>query len=168
MMKTRFGLVVVAASSLGLAQAAVSPEEAAHLGKDLTPWGAEVAGNKDGTIPAYTGGMRTDLMGAGYDSNKSIVDGRVTIQDPFRGDKPLFRITAANLSQYADKLSEATKARFRIDPNFYMDVYPTRRVVNYPKFFLDSSIKNATRCKMDPGNVDNIVGCKGGMPVALP
>ena len=51
--KTLFAatLAVVSASAL----AAVSPEEASHLGKDLTPIGAEKAGNKDGTIPEWTG-----------------------------------------------------------------------------------------------------------------
>ena len=37
--------------------AAVSPEEAARLDKDLTPVGAERAGNAAGTIPAWTGGV---------------------------------------------------------------------------------------------------------------
>ena len=35
----------------GVAGAAVSDQEAAQLGKDLTPVGAEKAGNKDGSIP---------------------------------------------------------------------------------------------------------------------
>ncbi|MFA7270922.1 MAG: DUF1329 domain-containing protein, partial [Sterolibacterium sp.] len=74
---------------------------------------------------------------------------------------------AQNLSQYADKLSEATKALFKNDPKFFMDVYPTHRVVNYPKYFLDSSIKNATRCKMEPDN-ESMHGCKGGMPFPIP
>ena len=30
-------------------------DEAARLGKELTPFGAEKAGNKDGTIPEFTG-----------------------------------------------------------------------------------------------------------------
>ena len=34
--------------------AKVSPEEAAKLGKELTPVGAERAGNQDGSIPACT------------------------------------------------------------------------------------------------------------------
>jgi hypothetical protein len=38
-----------------LAFAKASPEEAARLGKDLTPVGAEKAGNKDGTIPEWVG-----------------------------------------------------------------------------------------------------------------
>ena len=44
------------------AMAAVSPEEAARLGKDLTPIGAERAGNKDGTIPAWDGGLKQFLV----------------------------------------------------------------------------------------------------------
>ena len=37
----------------GAARAA--DDDASRLGKDLTPSGAEKAGNKDGTIPAWTG-----------------------------------------------------------------------------------------------------------------
>jgi hypothetical protein len=37
--------------------AAVSPQEAAKLGTTLTPVGAEKAGNADGSIPAWTGGI---------------------------------------------------------------------------------------------------------------
>ncbi len=40
--------------------AAVSPEEAAKLGTSLTPLGAEKAGNADGSIPEWTGGLKTD------------------------------------------------------------------------------------------------------------
>ncbi|WP_271105201.1 hypothetical protein [Pseudomonas tohonis] len=35
-----------------VALAGVSPEEAARLGQDLTPMGAEMSGNADGSIPA--------------------------------------------------------------------------------------------------------------------
>ena len=40
---------------------AATAEEAAQLGKTLTPLGAEKAGNKDGTIPAWDGGWRSAL-----------------------------------------------------------------------------------------------------------
>jgi len=43
--------------------AVVSPEEAARLGKDLTPVGAEKAGYKDGTIPDWTGGLAAPPSG---------------------------------------------------------------------------------------------------------
>ena len=42
------------ALSMASAAAAVTDQEAAKLGKELTPVGAERAGNKDGTIPAWT------------------------------------------------------------------------------------------------------------------
>jgi len=51
------------ASALALAVSAapvhaqVSEAEAARLGQDLTPMGAERAGNEAGTIPAWDGGL---------------------------------------------------------------------------------------------------------------
>ena len=57
--------VAVACSTLAAftATAAVSEQEAAKLGKELTPVGAERAANKEGTIPAWTGGMTTPQAG---------------------------------------------------------------------------------------------------------
>ena len=48
-------LAAICLSSLmaGSAFAAVSPEEAAKLGEELTPLGAERAGNADGSIPEW-------------------------------------------------------------------------------------------------------------------
>lgn len=51
-------IAMCAALLLGVsfaAQATVSADEAAHLGKDLTEVGAERAANKDGSIPEYIG-----------------------------------------------------------------------------------------------------------------
>src|SRR5262245_41210654 len=79
------------------ASAAVSPEEAKQLGDALTPWGAEKAGNKDGTIPAYTGGLTKPP--ASYEPAKKGV-----LTDPFADEKPLLSVNAANMAQYADKL----------------------------------------------------------------
>ena len=49
-----FAMSVISAS----VAAKVSPEEAARLGQDLTPIGAEKAANADGSIPAWDGGSR--------------------------------------------------------------------------------------------------------------
>ena len=38
---------------VSLANAKVTEEESDRLGKDLTPYGGEVAGNKDGSIPKW-------------------------------------------------------------------------------------------------------------------
>lgn len=76
--------------------AAVSPDEAAKLGTTLTPVGAEMAGNADGSIPAWTGGLPT---------NAGAVDPRGFLADPFANEQPLFTITAQNVEQYKDKLT---------------------------------------------------------------
>ena len=62
------------AALLGMAaaHAAVTPEEAARLKTELTPFGAEKAGNKDGSIPAWTGGYSTPIPAT------SRVDGAAT------------------------------------------------------------------------------------------
>ncbi|HVH82715.1 MAG TPA: hypothetical protein VM713_00215 [Steroidobacteraceae bacterium] len=49
---------------------AVSPQEAARLGQDLTPLGGEKAGNADGTIPAWTGGIKS-AADAGFPNYRS-------------------------------------------------------------------------------------------------
>ncbi|TLX69858.1 DUF1329 domain-containing protein, partial [Pseudomonas nicosulfuronedens] len=84
--------------------AAVAPDEAAQLGKTLTLFGAEQHGNADGSIPAYDGGLPTSTAPAGFvkDTGKWV--------NPYAEEKPLYSITAANMAQYADKLTEATKA----------------------------------------------------------
>src|SRR3546814_2815707 len=83
---------------VGVAQAAVSPEQAARLGKDLTPTGAEQAGNADGTIPAWTDGITTPP--AGYKVG-------MFHPDPFPNDKIEFTITPHNYKPYADKLTRS-------------------------------------------------------------
>src|SRR5512147_2381140 len=54
------------------ARAGVAPEQAAALGSTLTPVGAEMAGNASGTIPAFTGGLRT--APAGYKGDGHRID----------------------------------------------------------------------------------------------
>ena len=51
----RIGAAVALFGALTV-NAAVTAEEADRLGRDLTPVGAERAGNAAGTIPAWTGG----------------------------------------------------------------------------------------------------------------
>ena len=89
----------VAAALLGVAapaSAKLTDAEAARLGADLTPMGAEKAGNKDGTIPEWTGGLCSPP--SGWTPAQGYID-------PFASDKVLFTITKANAAQYKDKLS---------------------------------------------------------------
>src|SRR5262245_32812571 len=86
------------------AMAAVSAADAAKLGAELTPLGAEKAGNADGTIPAWDGGI-TSADKAGVTNFKP----GQHHPDPYANDKPLYTITAANMGQYANKLTEGHK-----------------------------------------------------------
>ncbi len=43
--------------TIATTEAKVSPKEAARLGKELTPLGAIRAGNAEGTIPSWEGGI---------------------------------------------------------------------------------------------------------------
>ena len=54
-MKLQLALSLALTGLSACAFAAVTSEEAAELGKSLTPWGAIQAGNAEGTIPvSYT------------------------------------------------------------------------------------------------------------------
>ena len=86
--------VLVGAYS-GVTAAAVSADEAKQLGSTLTAMGAEKAGNKDGSIPAYTGeGVKAPPS---FDPN---IGHR---RSPFSDEKPLFSITPQNADQYASR-----------------------------------------------------------------
>jgi hypothetical protein len=141
------------------ARAAVSAEEAAKLKSELTPFGAERAGNKDGTIPAWTGGLTTPTPGLKNGGRRP---------DPFSAEKPLFSIDAKNMAQYADKLSDGVKALMKKYPGFRIDVYPTHRTAAAPQWVYDNTFKNATRAKIVAGAAGpQPEGAYGGIPFPI-
>ncbi len=146
-------------AQLGAAHAAVTADEARQLGTTLTPIGAEKAGNKEGTIPEYTGGLTTPP--AGFDKAKGVRP------DPFAAEKPLFSIDAKNMDKYADKLSEGAKALLKARPGYRIDVYPTHRTVAFPNFVLDNTVKNATRGKLTEDGL-GLQGARAGIPFPIP
>ena len=152
---------VVAVAGAGAAK--VSPTEAARLGKDLTPFGAEKAGNADGTIPEWTGGLDRIPEGIRFEPGQ-------IHPDPFSDDKPLFRITAANLDKYADKVSEGFKALLRKFPEtFYLDVYVTRRTAAYPDWWIERTRRNATLMELTEDKLGLLNhGATGGTPFPIP
>lgn len=140
------------------ALAKVSEAEAAKLGNELTPVGAEKAGNADGTIPAWDGGLKA--APAGYKPGGPYLD-------PFADDKPLFVITRDNLAQYADKLSDGQKAMFAAYESYKMPVYPTRRSATFTEKTINLAKKNAVTTSMvDGGN--GLQNYDGGIPFAIP
>ncbi|WP_217634557.1 DUF1329 domain-containing protein [Marinobacter mobilis] len=108
----------------GQAAAAMTAEEVARLSADLTPVGAIRAGNADGSIPEWTGGLTTPP--AGFDREQGY-------PNPFADEEPLMVITAANMDQYADRLTEGHKAMLARFPDSYrIPVYPTHRTAVIP------------------------------------
>lgn len=146
----------------GTSLAAVSAEEAKQLGTTLTEFGAEKAGNADGSIPAYTGGL--PYRPAGKDR----------YEDPFKGEKPLYTIDKSNVAKYASLLTPGIRALIARFPTYRVDVYPTHRTMCYtatpelPFSILENSLKNATTAKL-AGKVmgDTVTGAdKKGLPFA--
>jgi len=150
------GLVAGLALAASTALAKVSEEEAARLGKELTPVGAERAGNAAGTIPEWTGGL------AGPPSGWKPTDPRV---DPFANDARLFSIDRSNVAQYKDKLSPGQVALIEQHDGYQMDVYPTRRSCGYPDWVYDATRRNATTAELD---ADQVFLAKGWHPVLFP
>lgn len=147
------------------AWSAVAPEQAKQLTSVLTPFGAERAGNNDGSIPAWEGGYTFQLA-------EPVAVGKEA--DPFAADKILFTITAQNMAQYSDKLTEGTKALLRKYADTYrIDVYPTRRTAAAPEQVYNGTLLNATRCQLidggdDVGPIPDVRFCDGGVPFPIP
>lgn len=139
------------------ASAAVTADEAKALGTTLTQFGAEKSANADGSIPAYTGGIKPPA-GYGKDSEQYI--------DPFKDEKPLYTVDAKNESTYASMLTEGTKAMLQKYPSYRLNVYPTHRSVWYPDWVQENSVKNATGAKLS-GEVEGD-SVKGGAADDLP
>ena len=161
-MKTLTGLSTAGLLCASLAFGAVSPQEAARLGADLTPLGGEKAGNADGSIPAWTGGLKS-AADAGFPNYHSPDH----YPDPYASDKPLFTITAANMSQYAAKLSEGYKALFKTYPDYKMMVYPTHRSGASPQRVYEATKRNATTAKLVPDG-NGFTGAIAGTPFPIP
>src|SRR3954453_18413880 len=96
----RLAVLVAAALAAAGSHAAVTADEAKSLGTTLTPVGAEKAANKDGTIPAYTGGLTTPP--AGFKPGDGIRP------NPFAGEKPRLSVDAKSMAQHAANLTEGT------------------------------------------------------------
>ena len=107
--------VAVAFTAATAAHSGVSPAEAAKLKSELTPLGAERAANKDGTIPAWTGGLTTPTPG--YKGGRR--------PDPFASEKPILQITAKNMDQHASRLTDGVKALLKKYPDTYRSATAT-------------------------------------------
>lgn len=115
-------ILCVASVALALSLPTAHAADFSRLGQDLTPLGAEKAGNAAGTIPAWTGGI------AKAPANYKEEDGYL---DPFAGEQPLFEINKSNMSKYADNLAPGQMELMKRYPTFKMRVFPSHRTAAY-------------------------------------
>lgn len=138
--------------------AAISDEQASKLGEELTPLGGIKAGNADGSIPAWTGGITTPP--AGYQSGSHH-------PDPYADDKIQFSIDANNYQQYEEILTQGHIALMKKYPTYKLNVYPSHRSASYPQKIYDATKANATQARLvDNGNgiADTIIGIPFPVP----
>ncbi|MBA3028479.1 MAG: DUF1329 domain-containing protein [Desulfobacteraceae bacterium] len=152
---------LMAMLNTGHLHAGVSATQALELGPSLTPVGAEKAGNPEGTIPAYTGGLPPETSPPGFHPES----GRWT--NPFPDEKPLYSVTGQNMAKYDNAISETCKALLKRDPTFRMDVYPSHRSAAYPEWVLKNTLKNATQAHLTKNGLA-LEGAFGGIPFPLP
>ena len=155
---TLFTLTLLGALAPGL-QAAVTAEEAAKLGEELTPVGAVRAGSEDGVIPPWEGGITEPPPG--YEVGMHHID-------PFADDQPVAVITAQNMDEYADYLTEGHKAMLRAYADTYkLKLYPTRRSASYPDAVYEATMENATTAHL-VGDGAGVAGARFGYPFPMP
>jgi hypothetical protein len=151
-MKITFPLLCLLTTTAALAA------DPSRLGADLTPLGGEKAGNADGSIPAWTGGLTTPP--AGYQPG-------MHHPDPFADEQPLFVITSGNAAQYADKLTAGQQALLKVYPSYKIPVYRTHRTASNPQRVYDATKRFAATAALTEGG-NGITGCVVGIPFTQP
>lgn len=124
----------------------------------LTPLGSERAGNADGSIPAWTGGL----------TSSTPIPPNQTVNVPiFTNEQPLYTVDASNMAQYADLLTPGTQAQIT-QFGLKLKVYPTHRTAAAPQYVYDNIAKNVTRAQLDPrGGRFGFTGAYGGVPFPI-
>ena len=162
---TGYSALCAAAMALvwaGAVPAKVSQSEADRLGKDLMPLGGEMAGNADGSIPAWDGGMQLDVKLDGTQRHPEVYQKYGTME------KPLYTITAKNMDQYADLLTPGYKALLKQYPDtFKMPVYASKRTVLAPDFVYEATKKNATQAELS-NEGESLNNAVTGIPFPIP
>jgi hypothetical protein len=139
---------------------AATEQEAARLGADLTPVGAERAGNKDGSIPAYVGSEKP-TSGWAFGKNRAAYWAH-------KSEKPLYSIDATNVDKFADKLTPGQLALIKQSKGYRMDVYPTHRTCGNPDFVETNTKKNAGLAKLGSDGWSLKEAMMPGIPFPLP
>ncbi len=159
--KSTLAVLCLTSLATSTALAAVSPDQAARLGKDLTPVGAEMAGNADGSIPPWNS--------KGTPVPEEFVAGSDNYVNAYPDEKPLYTIDDSNWQQYAELLTPGTQALFKKfgKDGYKIHVYPTHRGTIRPDWYYANTLKNATGATLvaDGQKIDNNLP---GVPFPIP
>ncbi|WP_153141703.1 DUF1329 domain-containing protein [Paraburkholderia agricolaris] len=161
-MKAVSQIACLVALACAIAQPALSASQADadKLGKELTPAGAEKAGNKDGTIPAWTG---EGAESTGWSYGKFRGD-----YFKYKNEKPLFVIDASNVDKYADKLAPGEIQLIKQNKGYSMPVYPTHRSCMLPDFVAANTKKNGSASTIGPDGWTMRGETLPGVPFPIP
>ena len=125
----------------------------------LTTVGAEQAGNTEGSIPSWEGGIRTPP--ADYQPGNRH-------PDPYKNDQTLFTIDHSNAAQFEHRLSAGHLALLEKYPDSYhLNIYPTQRSASHPQSVLDATVRYSGQARI----VDEGAGVEGivrGVPFPHP
>lgn len=152
------GITIFLTLATGPASAKLAQDQIAWLGNELTSLGAEKAGNAEGTIPPWTGGITTPP--AEYNLG-------MHHPDPFADDKVLFTISAGNMETYKDKLTAGHRAMMALYDTFKMKIYPTRRSASFPQRIYDATRKVAATAEL-VNSGDGVKNTVIGIPFPIP
>lgn len=165
-MKMKSNMLLVLAVGLMAVEAAsakATPEEIEQLGKKYTCTGGEKAGTANG-VPEFTGkwlGTPPELQYKPHTGQHPV--------DPYKDEKPLFSITADNLSKYAEHLTDGQKAMFAKYPKTYrIPVYQGHRDFRFPDFVCQAAKTNAQNATVDASGLSVANAVKGSLPFPFP
>lgn len=138
----RLRLLCVMLLACAPAMAKVPESDAGQLHTRLTPLGGERAGNEDGTIPEWRGGLTAAppcySPGARY-------------CDPHAEDRPYVTITAGTREEWRDYLSAGHLAMLENHRKTYrMELYPARRSFANPPAVYEAAYQNALKATLAP------------------
>src|SRR6185503_7988227 len=152
---SRLAAALVLALCVAPAIAKVTPDQAAKLGTELTPVGAEKGANADGSIPAWTPLSQHGKLKDEFANDPAV-----------EAEKPQFTITKANMAQYDKFLTEGHKKLLGMYDSYKMNVYKSLRDVNWPAEIMAATKDNATTAPLS--GTDVVEGAKLGFPFPIP
>lgn len=129
-------------SAVAPAGAKVSENDAQQLRNRLTPLGGERAGNEDGTVPEWRGGLTAPPPCNGAQARYC---------DPNAGEKPYVTITAGTREEWRDYLSAGHIALLEGHRKTYrMELYRSQRTFANPGAVYDAAYQNAIKATLSP------------------